>query len=100
MASLKMNIPHHLPQQEALTRIKQMLGKLQQEQKDKISNIKEEWQGDTGNFEFSAQGFELSGIITVNLHSIDIDATLPFAVSLFKGKIKELIESKTKELLS
>lgn len=100
MAALKMNIPHQLSQQEALNRIKQMLGKLQQEQKDKISNIKEEWQGNTGNFAFSAQGFELSGIITVNPESIDIDASLPFAVSLFKGKIKELIASKTRELLS
>jgi len=100
MASLKMNIPHHLPQEEALARIRTMLGKLQEEQKDKISNVKEDWNGGTGNFKFTAQGFDLSGIIKVLPGSVDIDAKVPFAVSLFKGKIQDLIGKKTKELLS
>jgi hypothetical protein len=88
MASLKMSIPHQLTQQEALNRIKHLLAKLQQEQKDKISNVKEDWNGETGNFQFTAKGFDLSGVIKVQPSSIDIDATVPFAVSLFKEQIK------------
>jgi Putative polyhydroxyalkanoic acid system protein (PHA_gran_rgn) len=100
MASLKMNIPHKLSQEEALSRIKGLLGKLKQEQKDKISDVKEEWHGETGNFQFTAQGFDLSGVIHVQPSSIDIDANVPFAVSLFQGKIKQLINEKARELLS
>jgi hypothetical protein len=100
MASLKMNIPHKLSQEEAMARIKGLLGKLKQEQKDKISGLKEEWSGNTGNFQFSAQGFDLSGVIHVQPSSIDIDAKVPFAVSLFQGKIKQLVEEKAKEILS
>jgi Putative polyhydroxyalkanoic acid system protein (PHA_gran_rgn) len=100
MASLKMNIPHQLTQQEALLRIKSLLSKLQQEQNDKISNVKEDWKDETGKFQFTTMGFDLSGLITVQPSSIDIDATVPFAVSLFKGKIMEIIDKKTKELLS
>ena len=100
MAPFKMNIPHRLSQEEALARIKGLLGKLMQEQKDKISNVKEEWSGDTGNFQFTAKGFDLSGVIRVQPSSIDVDAKVPFAVSLFQGKIKQLINEKAGELLA
>ncbi|MCW3089928.1 MAG: hypothetical protein JWP81_997 [Ferruginibacter sp.] len=100
MASLKFSIPHQLPQEEALSRIKGLIGKLKQEQKDKVTNVKEDWKDETGNFEFTAQGYDLSGVIMVNPSRIDIDAKVPFAVSLFKGKIKDLIEKKAKELLA
>ncbi len=99
MASLKMNIPHHLSQQEALSRIKGMLGKVKEEQKEKISNLQEDWTNETGKFKFTTQGFDLAGMIQVTANSIDIDATIPFAVSLFKGKIKDLIEKNAKALL-
>jgi hypothetical protein len=99
MTSLKMNIPHQLSQEEALLRIKHLLGKLKQEQKDKISNVTEDWKDETGNFGFTTYGYDLSGIIKVQPDSIDIDANVPFAISIFKGKIKEIIDKKTRELL-
>jgi len=49
---------------------------------------------------FSAQGFDLSAVVTVHRSSVDIDAKVPFAVSLFKGKIKEVIKARAEELLS
>lgn len=100
MASLKMNIPHQLSKEEALSRIKNLLGKLKQEQKDKISNVTENWKEDTGNFRFTTYGYDLSGVIKVQSSGIDIDANIPFAVALFKGTIKEIIDKKTRELLS
>jgi hypothetical protein len=44
-------------------------------------------------------GFDISGTLTVNENSVGLDAELPFAASLFKGKIRELIEEKAGELL-
>ena len=42
----------------------------------------------------------MSAIIAVHRSSVDIDAKVPFAVYLFKGKIKEVIKTKAEELLS
>ena len=100
MASFKMNIPHQLSQEEALFRIKNLLGKMKLEQKDKISNLQEDWNGETGNFQFTTFGYDLSGVIKVQDSSIDIDAKIPAAVALFKGTIKDLIDKKARELLS
>jgi putative polyhydroxyalkanoate system protein len=100
MAALNMDIPHQLSQEEALTRVKKLLVTLQDEQKDRISNVKEEWNGDTGNFQFTASGFDLSGQIKVQPNSITIDSKLPLALTFFKGMIKDMIEKKTTELLS
>jgi hypothetical protein len=100
MPSIKINIQHQLPQQEALIRVRGLLDKLKQEQQDKISNVKQEWKDGKGNFRFTTRGFDLSGVINVNPSSVQIDAKVPFAVSLFKIKIKEAIEKKARELLS
>ena len=100
MSSLKMHIPHKLSEEEALGRIKTLLHKLKHEQKDRISNVREEWSHNIGHFHFTAQGFDLSGVIKVHDGIIDISAKMPFTVYLFKNKIKQVIEEKAHELLS
>jgi hypothetical protein len=100
MRSLNVNVHHHLSKEEAITRVKKLFSNLKQEQKDKISNVHEDWKDGTGTVHFSAQGFDLSAIVTVHRSSVDIDAKVPFAVYLFKGKIKEVIKTKAEEALS
>jgi len=100
MRSLKVSIHHHLHKDEAITRIKKLFTNLKHEQKDKISHVKEEWHDGISTIHFSAQGFDLSAIVTVHRSSVDIDAKVPFAVYLFKNKIKDVIKTKAEELLS
>jgi hypothetical protein len=100
MAKLDITIPHVLPPQEALTRIQGLLKKLQQEQKDTISNVSEKWNGNEGEFNFSAKGFDLSGKIKVEENHISINGQLPFALSFFKGKIGQIIKEKAGEILA
>jgi hypothetical protein len=100
MRSLKVSIHHHLTQHEALSRIKKLFTSLRHEQKEKISNVKEEWKDGTGTIHFTAQGFDLSAIVAVHRSTVEIDAKVPFAVYMFKGKIKEAIKTKAEELLS
>lgn len=95
-----MDIPHQLSREEALSRIKNLLVKLQEEQKDIISNVKQEWIGNNGTFQFTAKGFDLSGDIQVEEGSVGIDSSLPFALTFFKGMIRDVIDKKTRELLS
>jgi hypothetical protein len=100
MSDLNLSIPHNLSAEEALGRIKNLLSNLKKDHQDLIDKSDENWEGNTGNFSFSVKGFDLSGIIAVNSSSVDINAKLPFAVSLFKGKISQVITDKAKELLS
>jgi hypothetical protein len=99
MSSLNLLIPHQLPKEEALNRIKQLFVKLKTEHSDQISNVKEEWQNDVGKFQFTTYGFGFTGIIKVNDDNVTIDGNLPFALSFFKGKISSAIEEKATDLL-
>lgn len=100
MSSLNLNIPHTLPKEEALSRIKNLLAKLKEEQKDLVSDVQENWQDNQGNFSFKAKGFNLAGDIVVNDGDVQINSELPFAVSFFKSAIGDMITKKTKELLA
>lgn len=100
MSTLNVNIPHQLPKDEAQERIKKLLTNLKEQQADKISEVKENWEGDNATFSFNIKGFDISGGIQVNPESVDIQGELPFALSFFKGMIADLISSKAKELLA
>ena len=96
----KQNIAHNLPQQEALSRIRKTFTRLRLEQKGNISGIKEDWQNETGTFQFTALGFTVSGALTVHPSIVEINAKVPFAVFLFRSKIKQIINEHAKELLA
>lgn len=100
MSSLNLTIPHELPKEEALNRIKGLLQNLKTEHANMISQVTEEWNGEEGKFAFTAKGFDLSGIIRVTASGVTIDARLPFAVSLFSGTIKSMITEKATALLT
>ena len=100
MAQLDITIPHQLPTEEALVRIQGLLKKLQQDQKDTIRDVSEQWNGNEGDFSFSAKGFDLSGKIKVEDNAVHINGQLPFALSFFKGTISQVIKEKAGEILS
>jgi hypothetical protein len=100
MSKLSLNIPHSQTQDEALNRIKQMFGRLQEEQKGTVTNVQEIWDGPNGSFSFSAKGFNIAGTIQVKENEVQLESDLPFAVALFKGQIASLITEKAKALLA
>lgn len=100
MSDLKLSIPHKLSAEEALARIKNLLNDLKNDHQDMVEQVNEDWNGNAGRFSFSVKGFSLSGSIAVSDSAVDIDAKLPFAVSLFKGKISQVITDKAKQLLA
>jgi hypothetical protein len=100
MARLEMSIRHHLSQDEALKRIKNLLSETKREQGDQIEDLQETWDGNTGFFSFKARGFAISGTLTVGPSTVELSGKIPFAVSLFKGKIIRAIDEKAAELLA
>jgi len=100
MASLELSVPYTIPQDEALSRIKNLLTETKKEHGDKIKNLHETWEGNTGTFSFTAMGYDLAGTLAVEPGVVNLNAQVPFAVSLFKGAIIKAITEKANELLA
>lgn len=100
MAKLNIVVSHCLTQEEAVKRIKTLLGEVKTQFSDKISNLIEEWNGNTGKFSFSAMGFSISGILTVKPAGVELSGNLPFAATFFKGKIESTIRERAETLLA
>jgi hypothetical protein len=100
MPKLKMVIPHELSQDEALRRIKTLLGEVKTQFADKISDLREQWNGNTGTFRFLAMGLAVSGTLVVKSSEVELSGNLPFAATLFKGKIESTIRERAESLLA
>jgi hypothetical protein len=65
-----------------------------------VSDVSEQWQDNVCQFQFNAKGFNISGTLTVTDNSVDIVADVPFLVSMFKGKIQEVVSKEAGKLLA
>ncbi len=77
-----------------------LTGTEEEEHGDKIDNLKEQWDGNVGTFSFTAKGYDISGTLTVEDSTIELNGKIPFAVLLFKGAITRAINEKAAELLA
>ena len=100
MPELKVSLPHQLSQEEALQRVKSLMEKIRSQHADKISNLQEDWNGDTGTFRFQVMGFQVSGALTAGKNSVELDSDIPLPALFFKSKIVSLIEDEGRKLLS
>jgi hypothetical protein len=100
MATLDVSVPHNLSQDEAMRRIKQLLTEMKAEHGDKIGDLKEEWDGTSGKFSFSAMGFALAGTLAVTPTHVRIAGALPLAASFFKNRIETTIRERAATLLA
>ncbi len=100
MPQLNVRVPHNLSQEEALKRIQGLLVELKGQFSEKISNLSEEWSGNTNTFSFSIMGFFVSGTLTVKQSAIELSGNLPFMAIPLKSKIESTIIERTKTLLA
>ena len=100
MSKLDIEIPHQLPKEEALSRIKNLLVDLQRDHKDMIKNVSDEWHENEGNFSFNAKGFDISGKIRVDDVKVSLKGDLPFMLSFFKSQISNVIKERAGKLLA
>jgi hypothetical protein len=99
MANLEMHIPHHLSQEEALSRIQKVLLNVQTRFADKIQDLHQEWNDNVGIFSFNIMNMPVSGRLTVNGGVVELVGKIPLTASLFKGKIKSVIMEEAKKVL-
>jgi hypothetical protein len=100
MANFNMSVRHSLTQEEAMNRIKTLLGEVKNQYAGNIDKLQEKWNGNSNSFSFTAMGFSVSGILTVTPQEISLAGDLPFAARFFKGKIESIIRDKAESLLT
>jgi hypothetical protein len=100
MPNIEMSIPHSIGKEEALNRIKSLLGNVQSKFSGQLKDVQEDWNDNEGSFSFSVMNMPVSGKLTVNNNDVALNGKLPLAATLFQGKIKEVIMEEAKKVLS
>jgi hypothetical protein len=100
MPSLNMATAHALGREEAVRRLKEKFHVVRGTYGHKVSDLSEEWKGNTLEFGFKATGMKVSGTVTVEDAEVLLDAQLPFAAIMFKGMIERQIRAELGQLLA
>jgi hypothetical protein len=66
MPNIEMSIPHSIGKDDALNRIKDLLGNVQTRFSGQLKDVKQEWNENEGSFSFSVMNMPVSGKLTVN----------------------------------
>ncbi|MDI6783142.1 MAG: polyhydroxyalkanoic acid system family protein [bacterium] len=100
MPNINLVIPHLLSPEEALLRIKTRLNKLKEEHPDKISEVREEWIGNIGQYSFVAMGMKFAGTLTIENNQVILDGELPLLAIFYKTEIEKKIRQEAEKLLT
>jgi len=96
---MHLNIPHKLSKLEAAAQVRKALADAKPQMGDEMTIEKEEWQGDTLHFAFTAKGQHITGQLEVQDGAFVIDAKLPLMLRMFEGQIEKMVAEQSAQLL-
>lgn len=99
MPNFNIAIPHQLGQQEAAGKLKGFLEQVRSRYQSQVSDLEENWNGNTLSFGFKTYGFNIKGSVIVEEQQVELDGNLPFAAVAFKGKIEQSIRDELEKVL-
>lgn len=97
---MTVDVPHSLPKAEAEKRVKALLENVKSQFGNMIQDLHEDWQGDTNTFNFKMSGYNVSGTLQLHEKSLSVNLNLPLIATMFKGKIKAVIEEQGAKIFS
>jgi putative polyhydroxyalkanoate system protein len=100
MPKFEVTVPHPMSAEDSREKLVSLLSKLQEHYQNQLSGLTHEWQGNTMDFSFSTFGFKITGAMSVADQQVTVRGDLPFAASLFKGKIEGDIRQQLEKLLN
>ncbi|MDB5225168.1 MAG: hypothetical protein JWL87_120 [Candidatus Adlerbacteria bacterium] len=96
---MQIKIPHKFSKFDAKQRVIRALHEARPNLGDQATIDKEEWQGDTLHFGFTAQKQTITGTFEVREGEFELNAKLPLMLRMFEGKIKKTIEEQAQGML-
>lgn len=94
-----MSVPHSLPQDEALLRVRNLLTETRRLHGSEITDVSEEWKGSRCRFRLKMWVFTFSGTIDVGSESVDIRGRLPAGTGRYAERATAVIEQRLHLLL-
>ncbi len=99
MPEIRLSIPHLLPREEAISRIRNLIGELRARHAGRIEDAHETWTAGEARFDLTVQGFKASGTLTVEDAEVRIALEYPFLLAPFGGRIEQYIREEAETLL-
>lgn len=99
MPAFSVDVPHPLSQEQAIERLKSVLDQLGKEQST-FSLEKTVWTGNSLAFAVKAVGMTIDGTMIVYDSRINIEGDIPFAASIFKGRIEQELKDRVARLMN
>jgi hypothetical protein len=93
-------VPHSLPQEEALSRVKRLLQDLRKIYATQVSDVREEWNGGNCTFSLKMFVFRIQGSIEVTSQAVEVRGRMPLGTAKYEDRVKTLIANRTKGLLA
>ena len=100
MSNLTASVPHSLTRAEAKRRIQGQIGTLGHQHGSPFSGLRETWTGDRMDFAATAMGQLISGHLTVDDHTVQVEVALPWILNMLAGAVRQGIEQKVKQVLA
>jgi hypothetical protein len=63
-----------------------------------VSDLQEQWSGNSGTFSFRAMGFAISGSLNVKPSEVELRGEFPWAAKPFQGTIEQTIRERAEKL--
>jgi hypothetical protein len=100
MPKLIVTVNHSLSEDEALRRIQVTVEQIRTQYSDKIDDLRQSWSGYVGTLQFSAQGYQIPGTITVNPSDVTVQTTLPFIATFMQSTIEGAMRNELAKILA
>ena len=100
MAKFMTAVEHQLDSATAQSRLQDFITQMTIKQNDSIDSMEGTWNGNNLTFELTVMGMKVSGTLTVSDDVIEIQGTMPFALSLMRGRMEKTMEQELRNLLA
>lgn len=99
MPKFHFEVPHTFTAEEAKSRLERFVDSLQAQYGDKVSDLTQNWSGNTLSFGFKTFGIKIAGAIEALDQKLDVTGEIPFSAMMFKGKIEGEVKEKLARLM-
>ena len=93
-------VEHQLGAPTAQSRLQVFITQMTTQYSDTIDSMDGTWDNNVLTFELTVMGMKVSGTLTVNDDVIEIQGTMPFALSLMRGRLEKTMEQELRKLLA
>ena len=100
MPKFNTSIPNPLGKDKARGAVEGLLNRVTEKYGDQVTGLEQSWEGDTLSFAMTTYGFKITGNLVVEDSQVTVAGDLPFAASMFKGKIENSIGTELEKCLA